>query len=131
MSDIREGHDKSVSDEELQQIVEQLKAAERDLPFVGLDWFRNEFLPQCDHPWAKDPKKIDSLLWQAFERFLVLTWPVPDPAERLRSITTVMINRKLREVPPDTEIRGTRFTPIRIKGGPISDTVIEDRADRF
>lgn len=131
MGDIQDNHDKSVSDEELQQIVEQLKAAERDLPFVGLDWFRNEFLPQCGYPWAKDPKKIDSLLWQAFERFLVLTWPVPDPAERLRSITTITVNRKLREAPPDTEKHGMRFTPIRIKGGPISDTVIEDRADRF
>ena len=131
MSDIREGHDKSGTDQKINQLVEQLKAAERDLPFVGLDWFRNEFLPQCGHPWAKDPKKIDSLLWQAFERFLVLTWHVPDPAERLRSITTIMVNRKLREVSSDTEKRGMKFTPIRIKGGPISDTVIEDRADRF
>ena len=131
MSDIREGHDKSVSDEELQQIVEQLKAAERDLPFVGLDWFRNEFLPQCDHPWAKDPKKIDSLLWQAFERFLVLTWPVPDPAERLRSITTITVNRKFHQASSDTERQPPKFKPIRIKGGLISDTVIEDRADRF
>ena len=131
MSDIQEGHDKSVSDEELQQIVEQLKAAERDLPFVGLDWFRNEFLPQCDHPWAKDPKKIDSLLWQAFERFLVLTWPVPDPAERLRSITTIMVNRKFHQASSDTERQPPKFKPIRIKGGLISDTVIEDRADRF
>jgi hypothetical protein len=79
MSDIREGHDKSGTDEEINQLVEQLKAAERDLPFVGLDWFRNEFLPRCGQSWAEDPKKIDSLLWQAFERFLVLTWHVPDP----------------------------------------------------
>jgi proline dehydrogenase len=127
MSDIREGHDKSGTDEEINQLVEQLKAAERDLPFVGLDWFRNDVLPRCGHHWAKDPKKIDSLLWQAFERFLVLTWHVPDPDERLRSITTIIVNRRPDKVSSGAMGRSAKFTPIRVKGRPVSEIIMEDR----
>ena len=130
MSDIREGHDKSVSDEELQQIVEQLKAAEKDLPFVGLDWFRNEFLPQCDHPWAKDPDRNRLLLQRAVEECLILILRVPNPDRPSNPIKAIMAIPARDQFRSSTEKHGLKFTPIKIKGGPISDTVIEDRADR-
>ena len=125
MGDMREYHDKSVSDEEINQLVEQLKTAERDLPFVGLDWFRNEFLPQCGHSWAKDVNKNGLLLRRAIEQCLVLILRVPNPDQPANPI------KAIRAIPSGTEKRGVKFTPIKIKGGPISDTVIEDRADRF
>ena len=125
MGDIQDGHDKSVYDEELQQLVEQLKVAEREVPFVGIDWFRNEFLPHCGHSWAKDAERNGLLLQRAIDRCLVLILRVPNPGQPSDPIKAIMA------IPSGTEKRGVKFTPIKIKGGPISDTVIEDRADRF
>ena len=125
LEDIREGHDESGLDEELQQFVEQLKVAEKEVPFVGIDWFRDEFLPQCGHPWAKDAERNGLLLRRAIDTCLVLILRVPNPDQPSDPIKAIMA------IPSGTGKRGVKFTPIKIKGGPISDTVIEDRADRF
>ena len=131
MSDIPEGHDKSGSDKEIDQLVEQLKAAERDRLYVGLDGFREEFLPGCGLPWAQDTKKIGSLLKQAIEQRLFLTWRVLDPGHPLKSMTMIWVDWGHPRLGGGAERPRIEFAPIRIKGGPISDTVIEDRADRF
>lgn len=131
LEDTREGYDESGLDEEIDQLVEQLEAAKKDRLYVGLDWFREEFLPGCDLPWAQDTKKIGYLLQQAIEQRVVLTWRVVDPNHPLKSVTTIWIDWGHPRFEGSSKRPLMKFAPIRIKGGMISDTVIEDRADRI
>ena len=98
---------------------------------MGLDWFREEFLPKCGLPWAQDTKKIGSLLRQAIEQRVILTWRVIDPNHPLKSVTTIWIDWEHPRFDGSQKRPLIKFAPIKIKGGMISDTVIEDRADRI
>ena len=131
MGEIQEYYDKSGSDEEINQLVEQLEAAKKGRLYVGLDWFREEFFPGCDLPWAHDTKKIGDLLQQAIEQRVILTWRVVDPNHPLKSVTTIWIDWEHPRFDGSPKRPLIKFAPIKIKGGMISDTVIEDRADRI
>ena len=112
----------------LGQLLDQLTIAERTRPFVGLKWFRDQFLPDSGLAWARDPRVSGSLLRYATDQRLVLTSQVPNPTQPLHPVTAVRVNRKhTRFQPPSVTERKARFSPIPIKGGPISDTVLEDR----
>ena len=114
-------------------IVDALKVAESMRPFVGLKWFRDQFLgTECNEPWARDQQTTGKLLGQAIEDDLIRTSRVPNPNSPLYPTTAIRLNRKhprLGDAPVSNE--RSRFSPVRIRGGMASDTVIQDRADRY
>jgi hypothetical protein len=111
----------------LSQLVAELKKAEEDMPFVGLKWFRDQFLPRCGLDWALDPRKRGVLLRRATEERLVLTYQVPNPDNALYPVTAIRVNRAHPRLQNSVPTRVAGFKPVAIQGKPISDTVIEDR----
>ena len=109
------------------QLLDELGKVEGMRPFVGMKWFRDQFLPTCGHGWARDPRTSGLLLRQATDQRLILTSQVPNPNQPLRPVTAIRINRGHPRFQPDATQRGARFKPIRIRGGAISDTVLGDR----
>ena len=114
-------------------VVDALKVAESMRPFVGLKWFRDQFLrSECDEPWARDQETTGMLLSRAIEDDLIRTSRVPNPNSPLYPTTAIRLNRNHPKL-GDALIGGERprFSPVRIRGGMASDTVIQDRADRY
>jgi hypothetical protein len=109
------------------QLIDQLKTAERTRPFVGLKWFRDQFLPNCGHNWARDTRASGALLRYATEQRLILTSQVPNPNQPLYPVTAIRVNRRHPRFQPNAPTRSARFRPVPIRGGPISETVINDR----
>ena len=109
------------------ELVEALKTAEATRPFVGLKWFRDQFLPGRGHGWTQDPEISGTLLRHATDRRLILTSQVPNPNRPLHPVTAIRVNRKHPRFRPEASGRGARMKPVRIRGGSISDTVLGDR----
>ena len=108
------------------QLIDQITQAEEMRPFVGLKWFRDQFLPQSGYEWARDPRLRSSLLRYATNQRLVLTSHVPNPNQPLHPVTAIRVNRRHSRFQSEAP-RRTGFRPIPIRGGPISDTVLSDR----
>ena len=109
------------------ELVDALENAERTRPFVGLKWFRDQFLPECGYAWARDPRASGRLLHLATDRRLVLTNQVPNPNQPDHPVTAIRVNRRHPRFQPGAPGRRPGFKPIRIRGGSISDTVLGER----
>ena len=109
------------------QLINELTDAERTRPFVGLKWFRDQFLPRCGRGWAVDPRTSGAMLRHATEQRLILTSQVPNPNQPLYPVTAIRVNRRHPRFQPSAPARTTRFRPVPIRGGPIAETVINDR----
>lgn len=109
------------------QLVHELGKVEGTLPFVGLEWFRDHVLPACGHGWARDPRAAESLLRHAADQRLILTSPAPNPNQPDHPVTAIRVNRRHPRFRSETAGRTTGFTPVRIRGGSIADTVLGDR----
>jgi hypothetical protein len=109
------------------EFVEALKAAEEQRPFVGLKWFRDQYLPASGHSWARDPQVNGALLRRATEQRLVLTSQIPNPNNPLHPVTAIRVNRRHPRLQPALSAHSSEFRPVRIRGGSISDTVLADR----
>ena len=116
--------------EPMDQLIAELDKAEMRYHYVPLAEFRDHILPKSGYAWAKDTTKAKSLLKDAIDSDLILTsrmllsHNIPEPT------TTICLNRSGTRIRSKGDSRGSSFKPIRIRGGPISDTVIEDREDR-
>ena len=115
------------SETALEQLIDELRTAERMQPFVGLEWFREQILPMCDYAWVRYSGDRASVLRRATDENLVLTSQVINPKEPMRPVTAIRINRGHPRFQTDKRSLRTLFKPIRIRGGAISDTVISDR----
>ena len=111
----------------LKQLLDALSQAERSREFVGLKWFRDQYLAVQGLEWARDPRASGALLRRAIEQRLILTSQVPNPNNPLHPVTAIRINRRHPRFQTGTERRGNTFTPISIRGGAIADTVLGDR----
>ena len=111
----------------LDQLIEELRTAERMQPFVGLEWFLEQFLPKCDYAWVRYSSDRASVLRQATDDDLVLTSQMANPKEPMRPVTAIRINRRHPRFQTDKPSFRTSFKPIHIRGGAISDTVVSDR----
>lgn len=111
----------------IDQLVDELKKVEGQRPFVGLKWFRDQVLPKCDHDWAIDPVRRGSLLRHATNERIILTSQVHNPDQVQHPVTAIRVNRRHPRFQPEDSNRGAGFTPIRIRGGSISDTILGDR----
>ena len=90
-------------------------------------WFRDQFLPRSGYDWALDHRMRAALLRHATDERLVLTSHVPNPNQPLHPVTAIRVNRRHSRFQSAASHRITAFTPIVIRGGPISDTVLSDR----
>ena len=112
----------------LDQLIDELSLAEARRPFVGLTWFRDRFLvAECAHEWARRSETVRSLLDRAIKWQLIRTSKVPNPNSPLHPTTAIRLNRSHPRFRTDATAQTSRFTPVRIRGGLISDTVLDDR----
>ena len=112
----------------LDQLLEQLTRAEERRPFVGLTWFRDRFLvAECAHEWVRNSETVRQLLNRAIKQRLIRTLRVPNPNSPLHPTTAIRLNRSHPRFRKDSTVRKSRYNPIRIRGGSISDTVLDDR----
>ena len=111
----------------LDQLLDALSEAERSREFVGLKWFRDQYLTVQGCDWARDPRTSGALLRRATEQRLILTSQVPNPNDPLHPVTALRVNRRHPRFETSTAQRPARFERIRIQGGPIADTVLGDR----
>ncbi len=118
------------AEEPMGQLVVELDKAESKYRHVPLAEFRDQVLPRSGLDWAKDSAKVKSLLKDAIDRDLVLTYRMLLTHNIMEPTTTVRLNRSGKRIRSKGNTRRPKFKPIRIRGGPISDTVIEDREDR-
>lgn len=109
------------------QLLAELKKVEGTRPFVSLKWFRDHVLPECGHDWGRDSRTRHSLLRHATNQGLILTSQVPNPHQPHHPVTAIRVNRRHPRWQADAPKHGTGFTPVRIRGGSISDTVLGDR----
>ncbi len=100
--------------------------------FVSLKKFRDEVLPYDPHvPGAFKPADVE---WQeairsAIEKRLILIGKVPNPKSPQFPVTSIRLNRLM---PGVLEVLGQPkrdldFHPIRIKGEPLSATILRER----
>ncbi len=118
------------TEEPMGQLIAELDNTELKSHYVALAEFRDHILPKSGFGWAKDPAKVRSLLKDAIDRDLILIRRMLLSHNILEPTTTIRLNRSGTRREPTTTPSGSRLEPIRIRGGPISDTVIEDREDR-
>ena len=111
----------------MDQLLEALSEVERSRDFVGLKWFRDQYLRARGFDWASEPRSSGSLLRRATEQRLILTSQVPNPNNPLHPVTAIRINRRHPRFLTETARRRSAFTPISIRGGAIADTVLGDR----
>ena len=119
------------AEEPMGQLIIELDKAESRYRHVPLAEFRDHILPKSGLIWANDPAKVESLLKDAIDQDLVLIRRMLLTHNIMEPTTTVRLNRsgtRIRYKKGNTD--HPKFEPIRIRGGPISDTVIEDREDR-
>ena len=109
------------------QLVAALVKAEGARPFVGLKWFRDQFLPACTYGWAADARTSGALLRQATDQRLILTSQVANPNPPHHPVTAIRLNRRHPRLQAKEQQPGTNFVPVRISGGSIADTVLGDR----
>ena len=131
------GQPPSSPDARVQDLLEALERAEREpgLRFVALTWFRDKFLPRQGYSWAEDPSVRDRVLREATnpQLGLVLRAQVPNPKAPTHPTTTIRLNRShphfraAGSQEPQQEPPAGPFRPRRIKGAPLSQTVLEGR----
>lgn len=127
---IADADDTAVSfdfEKRLGQLLDELRTVEGTRPFVGLKWFRDQVLPACRHQWARDPGTLRSLLRYATDQRLILTSQVPNPNQPHHPVTAIRINRRHPLYQSESPRQESRFTPIRIRGGSIAETVLGER----
>jgi hypothetical protein len=97
--------------------------------FVSLKKFRDEILPQEDVQFLRsDAQRQNALRW-AIDQRLILTKPVPNPKSPQFPVTSIRLNRLMPRVQEALgQARSTLdFHPIRIKGEPLSATILHER----
>jgi len=97
--------------------------------FVSLKKFRDEILPYEDFKWLRGQPQQQNVLRFAIENKLVLTNKVANPKDPRFPVTAIRLNRMRPEVQSVLGLPkvGFGFHPIRIKGEPLSDTVLRER----
>jgi hypothetical protein len=97
--------------------------------FVSLKKFRDETLPREDIQFLRSDIERQDALRAAIERRLILTSKIQNPKAPQFPVTSIRLNRMMREVQEvlGESKRDLDFHPIRIKGEPLSETVLRER----
>jgi len=114
---------------QIDELLKALEEAERSRDFVGLTWFRDQFLVNMGGAWADDLALRRRLIDAALNEKLVLTNQVANPRNHLHPVTAIRLNRRHPRFVKNQERPAAqkRFQPARISGGALSKTVIEGR----
>ena len=115
--------------EPMDQLIAELDKAELKYRHVALTEFRDHILPKSGFGWAKDPAKVKSLLKDAIDRDLILTYRMLLSHNIMDPTTTVRLNRSGKRIRSKGNARSPRFEPIHIPGVSLSDTVIQERRE--
>ena len=111
------------------QLIAELDKAEMRYHYVPLAEFRDHILPKSGYAWAKDPVKVKSLLKDAEDGGLILTYRMLLSHNIMDPTTTVRLNRSGTRRQPTTTPSGSRLKPIDIPGVSLSDYVIQERRE--
>ncbi len=121
----------NLSESRIKNLIEALDEAESspERRFVALKWFRDTYLPGRGFSWTVDGAERNRILRRATGRDLVLTAKIHNPKAPMYPTTTVRLNRGHPDFENFVSRRPEpkRFRPIRIKGRPLSETVLEGR----
>ncbi len=118
------------SDLATKHILESLRTAERICRFVGLKWFRDQYMPNLsDKPWARDRDVVGALIEQAIANGLIDAKRVFDPNSPNHPIVAIYVNPEPRKSAAESRReRAAEFKPIRLRGGgTILDTLLDER----
>ena len=87
-------------DAKIQELLMALQRAESEprLRFVGLKWFRDEFLPSQASAWALDRHERSHILQLAIDRGFILTDKVRNSKPMAYPTTAVRLNRTHPEI---------------------------------
>jgi hypothetical protein len=111
-------------------IVKKLAEAEVERPFVALKFLRDRLLPSVEASWTQEPELRQKYVAAAIARGLLTTSKVPNPTAPQFPTTAVRVNRAhplVQEVLEELSGFEEGFSPVAIRGRPLSDTVLEDR----
>jgi hypothetical protein len=97
--------------------------------FVSLKKFRDEILPSVKVYSVRSDVERQNVLNSAIEKRLILTHKVQNPKSSQFPVTSIRVNRLMPEVQsvlghPKKDLD---FHPIRIKGEPLSATILRER----
>jgi len=97
--------------------------------FVSLKKFRDEILPTTNHRFLQTDSVQQNVLRHAIENRLILTSKVANPKDPRFPVTTIRLNRLRPEVQAvvGTASPDLAFQPVRIKGEPLSATILRER----
>lgn len=114
------------------ELIRAARSAEQrpGFEFVALKWFRDLFLPAQGYHWSRSPADRARAIRSAIEEGILLTYKVPNPKTPAFPVTAVRLNRQHPEVSAVLREEGadpSSFTPIDIKGEPLSATVLRER----
>jgi hypothetical protein len=109
-----------------------LAGAEQDpaLGFIALKWFRDTYLTRQTFPWIGSEENRQRVLVDAINRNWIVTSKVPNPKNPHYPVTAIRVNRSLPEVRSMLNSQqgfGSAFSPIKLAGEPLSDTVLRER----
>lgn len=123
---LREAPASPDTDQNLNDLLKTLAEAEHipQYAFVALKWLRDTYLPRR-HSWAASAEERDRVLRRAIELDLIRVQRVPNPKHPQFPTSSLHLNRAHAEVqrllgPP---VRKWDFTPIKLKGEPMSETL--------
>jgi hypothetical protein len=119
-------------DDRLSDLLRALDRAESrpGYEFVSLKWFRDTALPGEDFSWVADEAARHDMLREAIDRRWILTRKVANPRPPNFPVTAIRLNWQLREVNAALGRQNddsAGFRPVKIRGQPLSATVLHDR----
>lgn len=117
------------AEEPMGQLIIELDKAELRSQYVALSEFRHKILPKSGFDWAKDPVKVKSLLKDAIDRDLILTYRMSLSHNIMEPTRVICLNRSGTRRRPTTTPSGSRLKPIHIPGVSLSETVIQERRE--
>jgi hypothetical protein len=122
----------SANGQRVDDIVLALAAAE-SLPgysFIALKWFRDTYLPAQNASWAISADARHETLSAAIRDGIFITSKIPNPNRPGLSTTVLRLNRThptVRGILGVSVKPGWDFTPLEIRGEPLSETILRDR----
>ncbi len=98
--------------------------------FVALKWFRDLFLPAQGYQWSRNSAERDRVIRTAVDDGVLLTYKVPNPKNPGFPVTAIRLSRQHPDVSATLRDEGagaSGFTPVDIRGEPLSTTVLHER----
>jgi len=115
----------------MQELIRCLAVAEA-LPgyqFIALKWFRDSYLTSQPLAWAGNADLRKKAIAEAIEGGLIVPAKIPNPHQPFPT-TTIRVNRNnpvtrsILGLEPQT---GWAFTPVEVRGEPVSETMLRER----